>query len=200
MTSVRSILAFALLFATITGSFASVPAPVCYTRSQKCCYNFRPCGVIVKRVKVVTKCPFKKCGFKICKNVCKFITVQVPKKVCKKVKTPTGKETCKKVKVPGPKPGVYIWRKVCTKDYITKNVCKIIKVPTKKRVCEKVCSTICKTIPAICVKFAIYNSPKFCPRRSCTKFTITGSTVRPKIYIGAQKLIKHTPVVRTPRH
>jgi len=74
------------------------------------------------------------------------------------------------------------------------------QVPTKKRVCKKKCSTICKIIPAICVKFAIYSSPRFCPVRNCTEFAFTGSSAMPDVYIGPKKLIKHTPVVRTPKH
>lgn len=199
MTSIRSMLSMALLFAMITGSLASVPAPTCYTKSQKCCWTYKPCGKIVKRIRVVNPCPFKKCGFRVCKVVCKHITVNVPKEVCKVVKTPTGATTCKKVKVPGPTPNEYIWRKVCTKDYLTKNVCNTIQVPTKKRVCEKVCNKVCKTIPAKCVKFGIYHAPKFCPRRSCTRFIITGPTARPKLYFGPKVFVRHTKTRRTPK-
>jgi len=202
MASVRQILAFALLFATITGSFASVsgiPAPSCYVKSRKCCWTYQACGNIVKREKVVTPCPFKKCGFAVCKNECKFITIQVPKEVCEFVKEPAAKKTCKKVKVPGPVPKEYIWREVCTRDTVTKKVCKTIKVPKQKKVCDKVCSADCKIIKAVCTKFGIYHIPKYCSRRSCDAPTITGSTIRPKLYFGAKVFKKYTKESRNPK-
>lgn len=191
---IRSILAVTLLFAALTGTFATSHKPVCYITSVKCCYKYALCGAKVHKVKFVKPCPFKKCGIKKCKLVCKIVRGKKRVTVCKKVKVPAGKPTCKKVRVWTPKGD--IWRKICKTDFVTKRVCKSKFVRTKKRVCKKVCGTVCKKIKAVCIKYGIYKAPKWCPKKICWAPKTFGSTRKPKDIVGPKKFVKFTKVVR----
>lgn len=77
----------AFLFATIVD--ASTPAPVCYYRTQKCCFNYTACGYATKKLEKKVDCSYKKCEEK-CEDVC------YPDQTCSAQRVEDG-EDCKTI-------------------------------------------------------------------------------------------------------
>lgn len=197
--SLRNVLCFALLVATLPATFASASAypSICYKRTQKCCFNYRSCGAVIKKVPKTVDCSFKKCS-----TVCKPHCVQVPKKVayqsCKNVKVEHG-QVCKNVKVLHNH--VYVWKKQCKPKFVEKRVCKTLYRVVKKKVCNKKCGKVCKTVSATCVKIRVLSFPKFCPKLSCGKFVTTGPSKNPGVKVSKKsKLVKVIDGKRTIKH
>lgn len=195
--SFRSLLCFAIFAVALPNALASVYPAVCYTKSQKCCFKFHPCGTVIKKVPTTVDCSFKKCAI-LCKPHCIFVPKKVPYQVCKIVKVPHGK-ICKKIKVLHH--GVFIWKKICKPKFVTKRICKTLYRVVKKKVCTKKCAKVCKIVSATCVKIEVLSFPKFCPKLFCDKFIITGSSKSPGVKVGKKsKLVKTIKGKRTIKH
>ena len=199
----RTALAIALIciaipavHATGTGKGKGFP-PVCFTKSQKCCFSFFACGVVKRKVTETVDCPFKKCK-NVCKPVCKTKIVKVPFKDCKKVKKQVG-EKCKKVKKLVKHK--WVWVKVCKPKFAFKRVCVTKFKKKEKKECRKKCDKECKTVQAKCEKIKVLAFTKFCPKLSCDKFVIDGSDKKPDDKVGKDsKVIKVIDGKRTIKH
>lgn len=194
---IRSILAIALLYVTIPTVHATGFPPICFTKSQKCCFNFVVCGKVEKKVTETVDCPFEKCST-VCKPVCVINEKKVPFKSCKDVKTKVG-ETCKKVKMYVNHK--WILKNVCKPKFAIKKVCETKIKIVKEKVCKPKCDKVCKTIQATCEKIKILSFPKFCPKLSCDKFVITGSDKTPEDKVGTKStVVKVIDGKRTMKH
>ena len=184
-TSLRNVLAFALVVAVLPAATASVYPAVCYTKTQKCCYHFHPCGTIVKRVPFTVDCSFRKC-YKKCRPHCTYVKNKVPFEVCKKLRVRHG-QTCKKVKEYVKHE--YIWKRVCEPKYVYKRVCKTKYRYNRKKVCNKKCRRVCKKVRATCEHIKVVSYPKFCPKLKCLAFVFKGSSKEPSHIVGKKSTV-----------
>eukprot|EP00171_Calliarthron_tuberculosum_P001843 IDg1843t1 len=176
----RPFVTAALLIVLVQASLAStIPSPVCFTKTQTCCFKYSSCGFVTKKIRVVTPCPFSKCK-NVCHPVCEFVPIKVPKKVCFDKKVVTG-ETCKEVKVLVGHH--YVWKNECKPKYVIKHVCETEYTVVKKEVCKDVCKKKCKIVKANCIKFNVLKFLKYCPRLSCSRYVTSGSTTKPADFV-----------------
>eukprot|EP00171_Calliarthron_tuberculosum_P001844 IDg1844t1 len=197
-TGLRLLFAAALvctLVPTIVAS--SIPAPVCFVKSQKCCFKFVTCGFITKKVRVVVPCPFKKCE-KVCRPECKLVPTKVPKKVCIDKKVEAGK-TCTKTKVY--EHGKLVWKEACKPKFVIKKVCETKIEIINKKVCTNVCKNVCKTVDALCEKFNVVQFIKYCPTLRCESFKTSGTSTKPADFVAKSgKTISVISGKRTIKH
>lgn len=164
MNRIASLLAVVALLFTVAPVRASIPPPVCYTKTQKCCFTYYACGYDTKKVENKTDCPYQKCDEE-CKDEC----YPVPK--CSYRQVPDG-EDCKQV------PDGYSFKNVCTPKYKQEEYC------VNENKCENKCYPKCYNVPAYCVKYLTYNYPKYCPKSSCdSAYVSDGSDTTPSVYV-----------------
>lgn len=174
-----SLVLLALLFAAAPVR-ASAPPPVCYTKSQKCCFTYGACGYESKQVEDKVDCPYQKCDKQECKDEC----YTVPK--CSHRQVSDG-EDCKNVLVG------YSYKRVCTPKYKQEEYC------VQEQKCENKCYPKCYTVPAYCTKQVYTNYPKYCPELACEdEYVSEGSDDTPSVYVEPKGTVyKTTDPVRT---
>lgn len=153
--------------------------PVCFTKTQVCCYRFAKCGYATRVVTLNKPCPYKKCT-KHCKLVCALVRKRVAEKYnyC----------TLKKVKVT-PLGLVYKLKKVC--------VVRVRYVWKKVKVCKNVCRPKCVVVPATCITKVLYKYAKYCPKLHCAK--VVGVKPLPKTVVSKRgKIVKVLARSRVP--
>ncbi len=190
------ILLVASLLAVIAApAQAYAPADVCFTKSQKCCYKFKACDVVRKKVKLAPRCDFDKCK-KVCKPECTEVKATVPKKRCVDKKVFSHNQ-CEKVCRNAH--GHYYYGKpecqdICTPQFENKRVCSTKHVEVAKKVCKKECKKVCARVKAICPKTQVFEFAKFCPELKCEDFRFSGEHKEPAVVVSKEsKLVKVVP-------
>lgn len=179
----RLLLASAFILAHLSASFAtSAPPPVCYVKSQKCCYAYSVCDYVTRKEAVVVPCPFEKCA-NVCINVCKLDPTKVLKKQCADKKVKAG-QVCTNDKVYINEQ--YVWKKTCKDKYTYKLVCVDNYVIENKQVCRRVCKKKCRTVKANCTKYNVVKYAKYCAALSCDLYVTSGITAKPFDIVGKQ--------------
>lgn len=201
--AVRFVLAAALLVAVIPSSAATFPKikDVCYSKIQRCCYKYAPCGYVTKKVYKTVDCSFKKC-YRACKKHCYFVTKKVPYQKCYKVVKKA--YVCKKKKVyvhKGHGHGKYAFKDVCVTKPVYKTVCKRRYRYVKRKKCVRKCYRVCKKVKAYCVKIHFFSYYKYCPKLKCYHYFYKGSNKAPGVVVGKKhKLLKVVDGKRTIKH
>lgn len=173
MSHIAALLAVVAFVLAAAPARASPPEAVCYTKTQKCCFTYYPCGYESKKVENRTDCPYQKCDQE-CKNEC----YPVPK--CSYRQVSDG-EDCKQV-VHG-----YSYKTVCTPKYKQERYC------VNENKCENKCYPKCYTVPAYCTKYVYYNYAKYCPKPSCDELYVSdGSDATPSVYVAPQGTVVNT--------
>ena len=166
MKLVVSMLGVVVALLSPLGVDAELPPPVCYYKTQKCCFTYGSCGYEKKVIEKRVDCPYQKCEQK-CKNEC----YPVPK--CSYKQVEDGQD-CKQVS-----DGYYGYKEVCTPKYKQEKYCY------DEEKCEYKCAPYCYTVPAYCTKYYTYQYPKYCPTPYCDKLLVTeGSDVTPSLYVS----------------
>ena len=182
----------ALLAVSVCAS--GIPKPVCFKKSQECCFKFAVCGKVKKSDTENIPCPFKKC-FPVCAPKCKIVTKKIPTKKCTNKKVIVG-QTCKKIKIK--KGHLWIWKKVCTPKFGFKKICKTIIITKKIKKCKKVCNKVCKLVQAVCPKTTVRVFLKYCAKLSCGP--LVGSGIKPADFVAKTgkivDVIKGKPIVK----
>lgn len=178
----------ALLIALIPGSLATgLPSPVCFSRTQQCCYKYSACGSVTRRVSVSSPCTFTKCS-NVCKDECNDVPTKVSKNVCVDKKVVVGK-ICGNGKDYGS--FGHSWKQACKPKFAIKRVCGNKIVEVIKNVCKKVCKNECRTVNGICIKINTVQFPKFCANLSCDTTGSNGNGSRPADIVGKKgKIVK----------
>lgn len=168
----KLLLAIALALFAVSAQ-AGRPGAVCYSKTVKCCYQYGPCGTVVRKNTNSVDCSFQKCATPcnvVCSPSCHF--VKVPKHVCKF--TPGG---CKRVWTKwGWVRKCYKGHKICKTVYGSRKVCK--------KTCVKKCFKKCFTVKATCTSVTTTIFPKLCATLGCGGPSISGSTNKPGPIIG----------------
>lgn len=187
-------LVVSLLALIVVLTQARTPADVCFTKSQKCCFKFKLCGVVKKKARDTPRCDFDKCG-PVCKPVCKLVKTKVPKQDCVDKKVFSHND-CKQI-CHGYYYGHQQCHEHCEPRYKTKRVCSTKNVEVEKKECDKVCKKVCVRVKARCPKTKVLAFAKFCPELKCEEFKVSGEEEKPAAVVSKEsKVVKVVPEPR----
>lgn len=139
------------------------PAPVCYTKQQKCCYTYELCGHVPKQVVKKEECSYTKC-MKECKDECG------PVIQCDLNETKVG--SCDS-EDDGDKYGE-----------VGKCVMKRRKRCKTEEKCGFKCRRKCKQVEAYCTRNYYYEYGKYCAVHRCENLVVSeGNDTKPHFVV-----------------